>query len=347
MMSRFVFTIAILLFSLNTLRSQEVQEIQKSLITKITATWCPNCGGWGWTFFDSIFVDNAAKALIIKANYSGELQNPTAADFATNFNTNYQPYFIVGNENQNVTSTNTAAKRTTIKNLVDNNYATPPVVNAGLEVTKNGDFLNVQTKTRFFQNTEGEYYLGIYVIEDGVINFQQNQGNDAVHKNVLRASMSSGSFGELITSGIISSGSEFDKPYSILLGNWNLNNLEIAAIIWKKVGNTFEFVNTHSTTEISTVGIASIPEDEIGFHVFPTITAGNVTIELNLKNENTAIQLELADLSGKKLATIFEGNAGARLRTFEINRTMAGASGLYFIVLRHGNAVSTKKIIFQ
>ncbi len=347
MMNRLFYTLTIIFFSITAVNSQVVPEVQKSLITKITATWCPNCGGWGWTFFNNIYADNAAKALIIKANYSGQLQNTTSADFATNFNVNYQPYFIVGNENQNVTSTNVASKRTAIQGLVDNNYATPPVVNTGLNVTKNGDILNVQTKTHFFQNTEGEYYLGVYVIEDGVVNFQENQGNDAVHKNVLRASMSSSSFGELIASGSIAASSEFEQQFSIPLGTWNLDNLEIAAIIWKKVGDTYEFVNTHSTTEISTVGIAIIPEDEISFNVYPTITAANAMIELELKSENTAIQLELTDLSGKKLATIFEGNASVGLQTFEINRTMVGASGLYLLVLRHGNAVSTKKIIFQ
>ncbi len=346
-MNRIFFTIVLVLFSLSASISQDVPEIQKSLITKITATWCPHCGGWAWTFFDNIFADNADKALIIKANYSGDLQNTTAANFATNFNTNYQPYFIVGNENQNVTSSNVSSKRTAIQNLVNSNYNLSPVVNAGLQVVKNGNTLEVQTKTRFFQNTTGEYYIGVYVIENGVINNQTGQGSNAVHKNVLRASMSSSSFGELISSGSIDADTEFDNAYSIEIDNWNVNNLEIATIIWEKVGDTYEFVNTHSTTELTTVGVSVIPDDEISFKVYPTVTNSIATIELNFKNENSKVQLELTDVSGKHIATIFEGNAASGVQTFEIQRSLVNTNGLYFLVLRSENAVSTKKIIFK
>ena len=101
-MKHIIFTISILVSSLTIGFSQDVPEVQQSLITKITATWCPNCGGWGWTFFENIYDDNADKALLIAAHYSGELQTSVSSDFADNFNISYQPFFILGNENQNV-----------------------------------------------------------------------------------------------------------------------------------------------------------------------------------------------------------------------------------------------------
>ncbi len=346
-MKRILFTITIVLFYLNAIISQDVPEIQKSLITKITATWCPNCGSWGWTFFENIYEDNADKALIIAAHYSGELQTTVAADFATNFNVNYQPYFIVGNENQNVTSINVTAKRAVVQNLVDNNYELSPVVNAGLVVTKNGNTLDVQTKTRFFQNTDGEYYLGVYVIEDGVVNYQTNQGDDAVHKNVLRAGMSGSSFGELISIGSVSAETEITKDYSIDIIGWNENNLEIATILWKKEGSSYIYENSNSTTEITTVGVPIIPENEISFKIYPTVTESNAMVELDLKNGQADIQLELFDATGKKLTTIFEGSAASGIQTFEINKSMVNSNGLYFLMLRSGKSVSIKKIIFQ
>ena len=342
-----IITLLLILLSLNTINSQDVPEIQQSLITKITATWCPYCGGWGWDFYNDIYSDNNAKALIIKANYSGDLQNNTASDFGINFNITYQPKFVVGNENQEVLSSNTASKRIIIKNIVDDNYGLAPVVNAGLLVTKNGNMLNVQTKTRFFQSAEGEYYLGVYVIEDGVINYQSGQGNDAVHKSVLRASMSGSSFGELIADGSIAANAEFDKNYAIQLGNWNTNNLAIATIVWKKVGSTYIFVNTHFTTEISTVGVSEIPENEISFQVFPTVTKTSATVELNFKKEQTEVVLELIHPSGRRIATIFEGKATSGTQTFEIDKSLVNSNGLYFLILRSNNAVLTKRIIFQ
>jgi len=342
-----IITLTLILLSFNCIKAQDVPEIQQSMITKITATWCPNCGNWGWYFYEDIYSDNADKALLITAHYSGDLQNNTAEDFATNFNVNYQPKFIVGNENQEVLSSNTSSKRTAIKNLVDNNFGLAPVVNAGLQVTKDGDILTVQTRTRFFQSTDGEYYLGVYVIENGVVNYQNGQGNNAVHKNVLRASMSVGSFGEIVASGSIAANAEFDKEYSIQLGNWNINNLEIATIIWKKVGSTYEFVNTHSTTELSSVGVSEIPENEISFEVFPTLTTASVTIELNFKGEKTGVVLELINPSGQRIATIFEGKAASGIKTFEIDKSLVNSNGLYFLILRSNDGVSTKRIIFH
>ena len=57
-MKHIIFTISILVSSLTIGFSQDVPEVQQSLITKITATWCPSCGGWGWTFFENILADN-------------------------------------------------------------------------------------------------------------------------------------------------------------------------------------------------------------------------------------------------------------------------------------------------
>ena len=346
-MKHIIFTISILVSSLTIGFSQDVPEVQQSLITQITATWCPNCGGWGWTFFENIYDDNEDKALLIAAHYSGELQTSVSSDFADNFNISYQPFFILGNENQNVNGGNASAKRTEIKNAVDNSYTTAPVVNAGLTVFKNGNTLNVQTKTRFFQDATGEYYLGVYVIEDGVVNYQANQGNDAVHKKVMRASMSDSSFGELISSGSVNSGAEFTKDYSIDINGWNENKLEIATILWRKEGDTYFFVNTHSTTEFSTVGISEISEKEVVFEAFPTVTNDVITVNLDIKENIGDLQLELIDQSGQKIKTIYSGEAVIGQQTFELNKAMVNSNGLYFITLRSGEAVTTKSVIFQ
>jgi hypothetical protein len=346
-MKHIIFTISILVSSLTIGFSQDVPEVQQSLITKITATWCPNCGGWGWTFFENIYEDNADKALLIAAHYSGELQTSVSSDFADNFNISYQPFFILGNENQNVNSGNVSAKRTEIKNAVDNNYTTSPLVNAGLTVFKNGNTLNVQTKTRFFQDASGEYYLGVYVIEDGVVEEQVGQGDDAVHKKVMRASMSDSSFGELISSGSVSTGAEFTKDYSIDIIGWNENNLEIATILWKKEGDTYIFVNTHSTTEFSTVGVSEISEKEVVFDAYPTMSTDAITVNLDIKENIGDIQLELIDQTGQKIKTIYSGEAVIGQQTFELHKSMVKSNGLYFISLRSGTAVSTKSVIFQ
>ena len=46
--------------------SQEVMEVQQTLLTKRTATWCPYCGTWGWGFFEDLIEDNEEKAVLIR-----------------------------------------------------------------------------------------------------------------------------------------------------------------------------------------------------------------------------------------------------------------------------------------
>jgi len=234
MMKKNLLFLFVLLFTLQA-QAQEVPEVQKSLVTKVTATWCINCGTWGWSLFEGILEDNAEKALIVANHYSGDLDNPTAEDIASNFNATSQPRFVLDNTDQSASSGSAATKRTEIKNQIDANFLLSPVVNAGLDVILDGNQLIVNTKTKFFQAATGEYYVGVYIIENGVVNFQSGQGMNAAHKNIMRTGMSTGTFGDLVMNGNINMGMEFDHDFSIMLNSaWNVDNLEVATIVWKK-----------------------------------------------------------------------------------------------------------------
>jgi len=166
--------------------AQEVPEVQRPLLTKISATWCPPCGGWGWTMMENMVIDNDEKATLIVAHHDGQLVTAAGDAFSTNFNSPYQPFFYMYNDDLGATPGNAAAKRTEIKDLVDVEAAKSPMVNAGMILTLDGTSLQIDTKTKFFQATSGEYYLGIYAVENEVVNFQQGQGNNAIHEKVLR-----------------------------------------------------------------------------------------------------------------------------------------------------------------
>ena len=128
---------------------------------------------------------------------------------------------------------------------------------------------------------------------------------------------------------------------------WKISNAikAMQADISELSTNIQPFLN--STTELSTVGLTEISEDEISFNIYPTISSSNATIELDFKNGQSDVQLELYDPAGKKLSTIFEGRAAIGVQTFEINKSMVNSDGLYFVRLQTDKAVSTKKIIFQ
>ena len=60
-----------------------VQEVNMSLINKLTATWCGPCGSWGWTLFQEI-IDETHNDAVIMGTYGSSTSNyynPAAAAF--------------------------------------------------------------------------------------------------------------------------------------------------------------------------------------------------------------------------------------------------------------------------
>jgi len=207
------FTLIALLCSFS-LFAQDVPEVQQSMISKVTATWCTACGSWGWNLFAGVVEDNNDNALVVATHYSGDLMNSTASAITNNFNVNSQPRFVVNDVDQGASSGNASTKRTDIANMVATNAAMPPVVNAGLTVVLTDDNeLEIKTNTMFFQNADGEYNLAAYIVEDNVIANQASQGANANHKNILRAGASTDAFGELIVNGTVSAGETFQKNF--------------------------------------------------------------------------------------------------------------------------------------
>jgi len=215
--------------------SQDVPEEQRLLLSKASATWCPPCGTWGWTFFEELIEDNEDKAVLLALHHSGQLETPTSDVIATNFGVPYQPRFYINNDEQGVTSSNSDDKRTIFQDSVNAVFATAPVVNAGIQILATDEYI-VNVKTEFFQETEGEYYVGVYVVANDLVNFQESIGPNAVHHKVLRDKITDDIFGEPIGNGTIAAGTENDFEYFIDFDNFNNgSNDEILTIIWKKV----------------------------------------------------------------------------------------------------------------
>lgn len=338
-----------LLLGANFIFAQEVPEVQRPLVTKISATWCPPCGGWGWTMMEELVIDNEDKATLIVAHHDGQLVTASGDAFSTNFNSPYQPYFYVYNDDVGATPSNAATKRTEVKDMVDVEAAKAPVVNAGMTLTLSGTDLQIDTKTKFFQATSGEYYLGVYAVENEVVNFQQGQGNDAVHEKVLRGKLNSEIFGELITSGDIDAGSEFDKTFNTTIdSDWDVNHLEIVTIIWKKEGDTYVATNTNlSTTFEAPVANVNILLENTSMEILPNVISDQAIINIELEKELKGATLELFDLSGKKISDIYQGNLAVGNAQFTLERKSVSANGIYLVVLKANDRVLTKRVVFN
>ena len=328
--------------------AQEIENKQRTLLIKTAATWCPPCGGWGWNLFEGMIEDNEDKALLIAAHHSGDLMTEEAVDLFDNFGATYQPFFFLNEMNLQANSSNASAKRVEIAQTVSETFLNQmPVANVGFVPKYANSKLSVDAKVKFFQPASGEYYLSIFLMEDGIINYQASIGNNAVHKKIIRFGFTDNTFGELITNGAIAAGQEFTLPFELLIGGVEGYDYEVAGIIWKKENNKFLPVNVWSTKTIETVSAVSSIGAIQSFIITPNITGSQAVINLELQNSLNNASIDIIDIHGKAIANISQGTLSAGLQTFSIDKSDIGQNGLYFVRVTDGKNVSTRRIIFQ
>ncbi len=222
-----------------------------ALINKLTATWCAPCGSWGWLMNEELAVLTGDKAIMISIYNSPTslFFSQASVDLAENFGP-YQswPTFFVNGQNKNVQisggTSYTETKNTCVKTV--NDFAELiPVANTGFETRFDDNEIIIVTKTVFFRtmDTNNEYYLAAYVVENNVMGEQKGKPGEVAHPNVLRASMTENTFGIPIDVEP-DAGNEFTYTFTIPHDpGWTRENLYIITIIWRKTGDSYEFVN--------------------------------------------------------------------------------------------------------
>ncbi len=354
-MNKILFTLLLLLtFQWSFAQEITVPETQQSLVTKHTATWCPNCGTVAWDVFESLVTDLTSDAILVAAHRSrsSDLYSKVGEDFLTNMpGVVYQPEFFV---NEEKFGGNYQTLADNIKNQVTTNASQSPIAQTGIQLLVNEDGsgpLRVNTRTKFFQGTQGIYYLSIWLIEEEMVADQANRGTDVVHKQVLRKALTEASFGVEIAVDIIDAGTEVMKSFEYEFEEGqDIKNLEIAAIVWKKEGERYAYVNGNSSTTFSTVSTTStnVLESRLeSFTITPNLidSEGMIELELNQRLENA--QLNLYNVFGQLVQPVFSGNMESGVNRFMLNAETVQNSGMYLVNLRTKEGTLTRKVIIK
>ena len=331
-------------------QSIEVPETQYVLITKRTADWCPFCGEWGWDMFRGLIDDNPINALIMAAHYSGGLQSEAAKSITDNFGAFGQPIFYLGNDNQRANSSNYPNIRDVIRQQVTAEIAEKPMVQTGIEAVYNESHLVVNTNSKFFEETSGEFYLGVYAIEKEVISTQASVGPSAAHKNILRQSLSETSFGDLVAMGnTITADTQFSWTVAAPLDELpEFDNLTIATILWRKQDDIYQFINANTTETFTEQMTTSVEESQLVHHfaVYPTVSDGQpVRIELELPVSVKKATVEVLNTLAQPIEKVFEGPMQAGHQAFQWIPSNQLAAGTYFIRVQFENGMVTRPII--
>ncbi len=210
--------------------------LKKALVFKKTATWCPYCGDWGATYASNLS-STYSDCQVIELHGDMEMETTVGDAIMDALPSAGWPHFYLGSEDL-------ANNYSTISNSVSTELAEAVEVSMAMEKSTSGSTINVRVQSQWLGSTSGEYFLAIYVLEDGIVATQQIDGAAAdpnfVHDHVLRGEASGAAFGKAITINGEGYLEEFDIP---LGGSMVPANCYPVAVMWKKNGANYDFVN--------------------------------------------------------------------------------------------------------
>lgn len=334
----------ILIVAVQIVNGQEVNKKNWTLIHERTASWCPNCGTWGWTlknrFIDEFKSDNV---VFVAAHHSGDLINSTATEFGNNFAGGGQPIFYVDGFNINASSSNANTKIEETKLEVQ--FKKDATVIAGIGINAN---LNESTKTikadakiEFLSDVEsGDYYFGLYLLED-VLNVQASRTGQQLHKNVLRNSFLPKTFENSLKFGAIKSGTVFNLSGTVVNVNAAKENYKVLGVIWTKVNGKFIFFNAFVTDVKSTSSTENTTIGSTEFNVYQA-ESGNLVVNFNDHTNLTKdAVISVTDISGKVIKVVNVNGQNTKTLSIEAEYQQ----GMHVVTLTSGTQKTSKKIV--
>ena len=337
---------SIILFCLGLLVNLNAQEINKkqwTLFTKTSADWCPNCGTWGWNMQKQLVEKFENKNCITwVAHVSGELKNNASADIASNLGVNYHPIFFEGQTNMNASSNNVATKILEAESIVELNTLLDPLAGVGVEATINDDnTMAIKASVEFLSAVEGgNYFLGLYLVEDKLVHYQQNIGPNAVHRYVLQRSLLPTTFGNALVSGEVAKGQTFQVETTVENIEGVKANLKVVAILWNRTTDgKYRFFNGNQVP----VSIVSSNEDVLTQHMIQAAFQQNdLQLSWQLAQPIEKLSFTLTDVQGK----IIWNNQYQHELTGNKNIYLPAPAGTYILHVNDGTSdIASKKLI--
>ena len=274
------------------------QSQNTAIFSKVTATWCPNCGTWGWSFMEEMKKEynGGEEALILGVHFSGNLQNDVSKWWAQNLKSVGQPQFFVNNNRINAGSSSWQSKITEVEALVTDFGASNNGITTFVNAYINGQGeIETNLVNQPIPTSENDQYFNIYVFENNVEDVQSGQSGMVMHPNVLRASLFDVNEGNLIPGGTVSIASPSDYNYTYTVDpNWNPENLGLLAVLWENENGSLVL---KSAKAIKNIGRLSDVENTLNAEIFSVKTT---LTEIKISStDNNSYNYNLSDLSGK------------------------------------------------
>jgi hypothetical protein len=233
-----------------------VTKENKSFAVKFSGTNCPPCGGWGWTMASSIkdgVVGSGEYMTAYGQNFVAVLFVIEAATTLQNsWGATGYPHFGANGSVTSIPRTsgvNTKAEEDEIYERVNAHAAADVLANTTVKYEIVDGVMNMKYKTAAWSDLSAPY-LAIYVLEDKVKGYQagHSEGNDALHKNVLRKEVTNDAgYGSPIEGLAVGTDVSGEASFE-LNSDWDESHIKVIAVMYNKVGTKYNFVNLSTAT---------------------------------------------------------------------------------------------------
>lgn len=208
-------------------------KVQWGWTFEYTRTNCSTCGSTGGPLIHKLH--NLGNVVAIAGHCTGGA-DPMETNLVYGFNDRPSggsiPSFWVGDRKVGLSGNEAVDTMKALKTRV-------PIAGLDMSYSISGDVMTVKTKTKFFSAANGEFYLSVFVLEDGIDGgessgaYNQAGASAYVHDFVLRDVSAGNVYGELITTNPAVN-SVVDKEYTFTIKTgWVKTNCYPVAMIWK------------------------------------------------------------------------------------------------------------------
>lgn len=230
----------------------EVEERNRGVIAKRTATWCGPCGGFGWNAFNNhknTFEDDAVY-LAFKTAFNSNSGGLVSAQGNSLYNKVLDLFNIESGTPRFFFNFDKDASSPV--QAVSNHVNSPVYVNSNYEMRLQTETILLETTTKFFRDTVGEFAIVPFLILDGIEGPQDghadspNVAHDKFVADIARPVTldESEEWGYSFVSGEIKKGLTMNLTFEVdRKPEWQEENISFTIVIFKKEGNQYKFIN--------------------------------------------------------------------------------------------------------
>jgi len=227
-----------------------ITQQQVPILFKITGETCYYCGDWGWAAWKDLAKKYTGGKGFTWSNYGVGFSNsffrnqemtPTMEPIEQMFEEGGgKPNFATNGKDYSTSAANAGT-------AADASIAETAKVSANMEATVDGTTVTVKAAAKFFEDMAGEYYMGVYLVEDKVSGPQSGpigSSGNVDHYMVMRGSLTDGNAWGVSIKSDAKSGDYVEKTYTATIkSGYNKDNFKYGVIIWKKDGAKYSYVN--------------------------------------------------------------------------------------------------------